>query len=97
MKGLRLMKSLTELKINECAIIKQINELMLEGSCYLKGDVEIKLLEMGFIEGAKIKVLYFGAIRSDPIAVRINNSNNIVSLRKKEASIVLVETLKDAN
>lgn len=53
------------------------------------GELELQLVEMGFLEGARVEVLHQGAIRSDPIAVRVNNIT--VALRRREAMGVLVE------
>lgn len=52
-------------------------------------ELELQLVEMGFLEGARVEVLHQGAIRSDPIAVRVNNIT--VALRRREAMGVLVE------
>jgi ferrous iron transport protein A len=46
------------------------------------------LLELGFVEGAEIKVLHEGPIGRDPIAVRINGAT--IALRRREAMAILV-------
>ncbi len=82
--------SLFTLKKNEAGIIEKIDASLLPLSS--KGvieEIESRLLEMGFIEGAKVQVVFKGAF-GDPIAVRINNNNSIISLRKNESSIILV-------
>ncbi len=48
---------------------------------------------MGFIEGAKLTVLHYGLWGRDPIAVRVNDSSSIISLRRLEASVIFVETV----
>ncbi|MBO0754186.1 MAG: ferrous iron transport protein A, partial [Bradyrhizobiaceae bacterium] len=35
------------------------------------GEIESRLLELGFVEGAEIRILHEGPIGRDPIAVRI--------------------------
>ncbi len=55
-------------------------------------DIERGLLEMGFVEGAKIEVLHRGWLRRDPLAVRINHTMT-VALRRREANAVLVGPL----
>ena len=51
-------------------------------------EIESRLLELGFVEGAEIKVLYEGPIGRDPIAVRINDTT--IALRRREAMAVFV-------
>src|SRR5215470_17624803 len=46
-------------------------------------EIESRLLELGFVEGAEIKVLHEGPIGRDPIAVRINDTT--IALRRREA------------
>ena len=47
-----------------------------------------RLLEFGFVEGARIAVLHEGAIRRDPIAVRLDDMR--VALRRRDAEEVWV-------
>ena len=47
-----------------------------------------RLLEFGFVEGAVIEVLHEGAIRHDPIAVRLDDMR--VALRRRDAEDVWV-------
>ena len=47
-----------------------------------------RLLEFGFVEGAAIEVLHEGAIRHDPIAVRLDDMR--VALRRRDAEDVWV-------
>jgi ferrous iron transport protein A len=55
-------------------------------------DIERGLLEMGFVEGARIEVLHHGWLGRDPLAVRINHTMT-VALRRREANAVLVGPL----
>lgn len=52
-------------------------------------ELEQQLVEMGFLEGARVQILHQGAIKRDPIAVRV--SNITVALRRREAMAVVVE------
>jgi ferrous iron transport protein A len=54
-------------------------------------EIESRLLELGFVEGAEIKVLHEGPIGRDPIAVRINDTT--IALRRREAMAILVTSL----
>lgn len=51
-------------------------------------EIESRLLELGFVEGAEVKVLHEGPIGRDPIAVRINDTT--IALRRREAMAILV-------
>jgi ferrous iron transport protein A len=52
-------------------------------------ELERRLIELGFVEGARVTVLHQGLIGGDPIAVRINDAT--VALRRREAAWILVE------
>ena len=47
-----------------------------------------RLLEFGFVEGARVEVLHQGAIRRDPIAVRLDDMR--IGLRRRDAEDVWV-------
>ena len=51
-------------------------------------ELESRLIELGFVEGAKVEVLHEGIIGRDPIAVRIENVT--VAVRRREAMAVIV-------
>jgi ferrous iron transport protein A len=53
-------------------------------------EIESRLIELGFVEGAEIKILHEGPIGRDPIAVRINGTT--IALRRREAMAILVTT-----
>ena len=56
----------------------------------LEGDeLERRLLEIGFVEGARVEILHEGAFGRDPIAVRLDDMR--VALRRREASAVMVQ------
>ena len=48
-----------------------------------------RLLEFGFVEGARIGVLHEGAIRRDPIAVRVDDMR--IALRRRDAEGIWVQ------
>ena len=52
------------------------------------GELQRRLLEFGFVEGARIEVLHEGAIRRDPIAVRLDDMR--VALRRRDAEDVWI-------
>lgn len=51
-------------------------------------EIERRLIELGFIEGARVEILHEGLFGRDPIAVRVNTST--VALRRREAMAILV-------
>ncbi len=51
-------------------------------------ELERRLLEIGFVEGAAIEILHEGFIGRDPIALRVDDMR--VALRRQEAAAVLV-------
>ena len=51
-------------------------------------ELERRLLEMGFVEGAHIEVRHEGPIGRDPIAIRLDDT--LVALRRCDAGAVLV-------
>ncbi|RAI60722.1 FeoA family protein [Roseicella frigidaeris] len=54
-----------------------------------RAELERRLLELGFIEGARVEILHQGLFGRDPIAVRVNGMT--VALRRREASAILVD------
>ncbi|MEI9890494.1 MAG: FeoA family protein [Caulobacteraceae bacterium] len=55
-------------------------------------ELERRLLEIGFVEGARLEVLHEGFIGRDPIAVRLDDMR--VALRRREAQGVLIRLEK---
>jgi len=53
------------------------------------GELERRLVELGFTEGIDVTVLHEGLISRDPIAVRVGNTT--FALRRAEARAILVE------
>jgi ferrous iron transport protein A len=51
-------------------------------------ELERRLLEIGFVEGALVEVLHEGFIGGDPIAIRVDDMS--VALRRREANVVMV-------
>lgn len=55
-------------------------------------ELERRLLEIGFVEGARVEVLHEGFIGRDPIAVRLDDMR--VALRRREAQGVLIRLFR---
>ena len=51
-------------------------------------ELESRLIELGFVEGARVEVLHEGIVGGDPIAVRVENVT--VAVRRREAMAIIV-------
>jgi ferrous iron transport protein A len=51
-------------------------------------EMESRLIELGFVEGATVEILHEGAFGRDPIAVRVDNAT--IALRRREAMAIFV-------
>ncbi len=56
-------------------------------------ELERRLLEMGFVEGARIRLLHEGFIGRDPIAVQLDDMR--VALRRREARGVWIDVSEE--
>lgn len=52
-------------------------------------ELERRLLEAGFVEGAHVRLLHEGPMGGDPIAVRLDDTR--IALRRREAHGILVQ------
>lgn len=51
-------------------------------------ELERRLIELGFVEGAEVELLHQGLFGGDPIAVRV--AHTTIALRRHEAMAILV-------
>jgi ferrous iron transport protein A len=58
------------------------------GSALPDAELESRLIELGFVEGAKVEVLHEGIVGRDPIAVRVENVT--IAVRRREAMAIIV-------
>ena len=58
------------------------------GSALSAIELESRLIELGFVEGAKVEILHEGIIGRDPIAVRVENVT--IAIRRREAMAIIV-------
>lgn len=54
-------------------------------------ELETRLVEIGFVEGARIEILHEGVFGRDPIAIRVNDAT--IALRRREAMAILARAL----
>ncbi|MBS0294757.1 MAG: ferrous iron transport protein A [Proteobacteria bacterium] len=57
-------------------------------------EIERRLLEIGFVEGARFEILHEGLFGRDPIGVRLDDLT--VALRRREAAQVRVRFVHEA-
>ena len=77
-----VQKTITQLKTGESATIKG----------YVSEEIPVKLFELGLLPGTEIvlkKRLPFGG----PVCVRMSDNQDLIALRKSEASSILIESL----
>src|SRR5262252_3269850 len=58
------------------------------GSALSAAELERRLLELGFVEGARVEILHEGIVGRDPIAVRVENVT--IAVRRREAMAIIV-------
>jgi ferrous iron transport protein A len=58
------------------------------GSALSDAELESRLIELGFVEGARVEVLHEGIVGGDPIAVRVENVT--IAVRRREAMAIIV-------
>ena len=61
------------------------------GSALSGLELESRLLELGFVEGAKVEILHEGIVGRDPIAVRVDTVT--IAVRRREAMAIIVSDL----
>lgn len=59
------------------------------GSSLEADELENRLLELGFVEGASVAILHEAPFGHDPIAVRVDNMT--IAIRRREAMAIIVE------
>lgn len=58
------------------------------GSSLSDVELESRLIELGFVEGARVEILHEGIVGGDPIAVRVDNVT--IAVRRREAMAIIV-------
>lgn len=83
------------LRLDQCdkhAYVQVINLTNRENFGGHDDQVTLRLKELGFLPGARLKVIGFGLLGRDPMAVQINGTK--FALRRAEASKILVSPLE---
>ena len=82
-------RPLSTARRGQAGLITRVGGLTGHAESVDPAELERRLLEMGFVEGAKIEVLHEGLFFRDPIAVRVDDMR--VALRRREAAAVTVQ------
>lgn len=84
------MLRMSDLKKGERGVVTGLAIARGLGVAFIAEDeLERRLLEMGFVEGARFQILHEGLVGRDPIAVKLDDMR--IGLRRREASMILVE------
>ena len=90
------LNQLNLLKKGQKAQIIEISELNLnEQSPLPEGELERRLLEMGFSEGSEVTLVHEGPFGKDPIVVLLR-ACHLIALRRKEAAAIKVSLIHEA-
>lgn len=84
----------TSLRLDQCAKGVQLRVVnLLQQPLFGNQDerVTLRLKELGFLPGALLKVIGFGLMGSDPLAVQVNGTK--FALRRAEAAKIGVELI----
>ncbi len=82
---------LSEASKGDAGVIVRVGSGEGEVDGLTRSELERRLLEMGFVEGARVEVLHEGFIGRDPIAVQLDDMR--VALRRREACDIMVRKL----
>ncbi|HEY9234544.1 MULTISPECIES: FeoA family protein [Phenylobacterium] len=78
---------LSEASVGDAGIIVEVRAEAHDDHGVSVEELQRRLLEFGFVEGARLEVIHQGAIGRDPIAVRLDDMR--VALRRRDAADVL--------
>ncbi len=84
-----LQRRLSQARLGDRGVIAAVGAAADQGSGGLDAqELERRLLELGFVEGATLEVIHEGGIGRDPIAVRLDDMR--VALRRRDATEILI-------
>lgn len=77
---------LSQARRGDCGVIVKVG-----GQCHHDDrahELERRLIELGFVEGARVELLHEGLFGRDPIAMKVDDMR--VALRRHEAASLLI-------
>lgn len=78
---------LSEASVGDAGVIVEVRAEAHDDHGVSVEELQRRLLEFGFVEGAHLEVIHEGVIGRDPIAVRLDDMR--VALRRRDAADVL--------
>jgi ferrous iron transport protein A len=63
-----------------------------EGAGLPLDELERRLIELGFVEGARVELIHEGLFGRDPIAIRV--ADTTIALRRREAMAIVVRPVE---
>ncbi len=86
---------LSQARLGDRGIIAAVGAPAAQGRGGLAAEeLERRLLELGFVEGAEIEMIHQGALGGDPIAVRLDDMR--VALRRRDAAEIIIRLTGEA-
>ena len=82
----------TVIKLSEARIGQRGVIVSVGAHCHYQAeDIELerRLLELGFVEGARVELIHQGLFGRDPIALKVDDMR--VALRRKEAASLTID------
>lgn len=83
---------LSEARLGDRGVIVRVGNASEDGGH--QRELERRLLEFGFVEGAHVELLHQGGIGGDPIAMKVDDMR--IALRRREAASLTVQLFADA-
>ncbi len=80
--------SLGEARVGLRGRIIALDMKQAQGAGLPSAELERRLLELGFVEGASVELIHEGLFGGDPIAVRV--AGTTIALRRREAMAIIV-------
>lgn len=75
-------------RLGQSGVIERVSGGLAMSNSLDGEELERRLLELGFVEGARVQLIHQGLFGGDPIAIRVDDLR--VALRRREANAVLV-------
>ena len=79
---------LANARVGFVGCIRQVRPPVTHAGGLSEAELERRLIELGFVEGAQVEVLHQGPFGGDPIAVRVDDAT--VAIRRRDATGIVV-------
>ncbi|HYE46415.1 MAG TPA: FeoA domain-containing protein [Caulobacter sp.] len=86
--GLAAATPLSGARVGQGGVIARVDGRLAGQGVLDPEELERRLLELGFVEGARVRILHEGLFGGDPIAVKLDDMR--VAVRRREARAIEV-------